>query len=36
MERFVVNGLDEQKIDDVSEMIADQGFNCVRLVFSLE
>jgi len=36
MDRFVVNGLDEQKIDDISNMIADQGFNCVRLVYSLE
>ena len=36
MERYVVNGLDEQDIDSVSQMIARQGFNCVRLVFSLE
>jgi len=35
MERFVVNGLDEQNIDFLSETIASQGFNCVRLVFSL-
>jgi endoglucanase len=36
MERYVVNGLDEQNIDVLSQMIADQGFNCVRLPYSLE
>lgn len=36
MERYVVNGLDLQSLDDMSQMIADQGFNCVRLPYSLE
>ena len=36
MERYVVNGLDLQDLDQMSAMIADQGFNCVRLPFSLE
>lgn len=36
MERYVVNGLDLVNIDELSQMIADQGFNCVRLPFSLE
>lgn len=36
MERFVVNGLDEVDIDVLSKNITDFGFNCVRLVFSLE
>lgn len=36
MEEFVVNGLDVQTIDSISQSIADMGFNCVRLVFSLQ
>lgn len=36
MERYVVHGLDLQPIDSMAEMIADQGFNCVRLPYSLE
>ena len=36
MERFVVNGLDLQPLDKLSQTIADQEFNCVRLPFSLE
>ena len=36
MERFVVNGLDLQPLDQLSQTIADQEFNCVRLPFSLE
>jgi len=31
-----VTGLDEVNIDSLSEMLVDQGFNCVRLPFSLE
>jgi aryl-phospho-beta-D-glucosidase BglC (GH1 family) len=36
MERYVVNGLDEVDMDVMSKTIADQGFNCVRLPYSLE
>jgi endoglucanase len=36
LERYVVNGLDEVNIDTLSELMVDQGFNCVRLPFSLE
>lgn len=36
MEEFIVNGLDVQTIDTISQSIADMGFNCVRLVFSLQ
>ena len=36
LERSVVNGLDLVNINDLSQDIADKGFNCVRLVFSLE
>jgi len=36
MERYVVNGLDEVDINVLSKNITDFGFNCVRLVFSLE
>ena len=36
MERYAVNGLDLVDIDEISQGIADKGFNCVRLVFSLE
>ena len=35
MERYTVNGLDLVDIDAISQGIADKGFNCVRLVFSL-
>ena len=36
MKRYVVNGLDLVDIDQLSKDIATKGFNCVRLVFSLE
>jgi len=36
MGRYVVDGLDEANIDTIAEEIANQGFNCVRLVYSLE
>jgi hypothetical protein len=36
MERYVVNGLDLVDIDQLAQDIADKGFNCVRLAFSLE
>jgi endoglucanase len=36
MERYAVNGLDLLDIDEISKDIAAKGFNCVRLVFSLE
>ena len=36
MERYAVNGLDLVDINEISKGIADKGFNCVRLVFSLE
>ena len=36
MERYAANGLDLTDINEISEGIADKGFNCVRLVFSLE
>jgi len=36
MERYVVDGLDEVDINVLSENVTDFGFNCVRLVFSLE
>lgn len=36
MERFVVNGADQQSIDSIARLIASLGFNCVRLPFSIE
>ena len=36
MTRYVVNGLDTVPMDFISRSIAGLGFNCVRLVFSLE
>jgi endoglucanase len=36
MERYVVNGLDLVDINEIAQGIADKGFNCVRLVYSLE
>ena len=36
MERYAVNGLDLVDINEIAQGIADKGFNCVRLVFSLE
>merc|ERR1719400_1985239 len=36
MEGHVVNGLDRQSIENISNTIASLGFNCVRLPFSLE
>lgn len=36
LERSVVDGLDLVDINELSEDIASKGFNCVRLVFSLE
>ena len=36
MERYVVNGLDLVDINEIAKGIADKGFNCVRLVYSLE
>ena len=36
MERFAVNGLDLVDIDELAQGIADKGFNCVRMPFSLE
>jgi len=36
MERYVINGLDEVDIDVLAQNISSMGFNCVRLVYSLE
>jgi endoglucanase len=36
MERFTANGLDLVDVDEIAQGIADKGFNCVRLPFSLE
>lgn len=36
MQEHVVNGLDAQPVDEIAQSIAKMGFNCVRLVFSLE
>jgi endoglucanase len=36
MERYVVNGLDLLPMDEIANDIANDGFNCVRLPFSLE
>ena len=36
MERYVVNGLDLVDINEIAKGIADKGFNCVRLPYSLE
>jgi hypothetical protein len=36
MERFVINGLDVVHIDTLAKNISNMGFNCVRLVYSLE
>ena len=36
MGRYVVDGLDEVDINQIAQDIANDGFNCVRLVFSLE
>jgi endoglucanase len=36
MDRYVVDGLDEVPLSDLAQDIADKGFNCVRLVHSLE
>lgn len=36
MGRYVVDGLDEVDINSIAQDIANDGFNCVRLVFSLE
>ena len=36
MERYVVNGLDTVDINEIAQDIANYGFNCVRLTFSLE
>jgi endoglucanase len=36
MERYVVDGLDVQSIDFIADRIKSLGFNCVRLVYSLD
>ena len=36
MEAYVVNGLDVQPLKNIAQTIADLGFNCVRLVNSLD
>ena len=36
MDRYVVNGLDLIPLDVISHNISSMGFNCVRLVYSLE
>ena len=36
MENYVVNGLDKRPAADIAGTIAELGFNCVRLPFSLE
>ena len=36
LEGFVVNGLDKQPLKTIANTIADLGFNCVRLVNSLD
>merc|ERR1719400_2796167 len=36
MEGHVVNGLERQSVENISNTIASLGFNCVRLPFSLE
>ena len=36
MEDMVVNGLDRQPISNIAQIIADLGFNCVRLPFALD
>jgi endoglucanase len=36
MEGYVVNGLDTRSAADIANTIANLGFNCVRLPFSLE
>ena len=36
MEEYIVNGLDAQPMDSISNTITDMGFNCVRLMFSTE
>ena len=36
MERYAINGLDLVDVDEIARGIADKGFNCVRLPFSLE
>ena len=36
MEDMVVNGLDRQPISKIASIIAELGFNCVRLPFSLD
>jgi aryl-phospho-beta-D-glucosidase BglC (GH1 family) len=35
MEQYVVNGLDKFDMDEISQNIANDGFNCIRLPFSL-
>lgn len=36
MEGYVVNGLDKQPLQFIADKIASLGFNCVRLVNSLD
>jgi endoglucanase len=36
MERYTANGLDLVDVEEIAQGIADKGFNCVRLPFSLE
>jgi len=36
MEQYVNNGLDLLRMDDISQDIANLGFNCVRLAFSIQ
>lgn len=36
LERYVVDGLDTQPLDNITRKIASLGFNCVRLVYSLD
>ena len=36
MEGLVVNGLDRQPLASIANIIAELGFNCVRLPFALD
>ncbi len=32
----VINGLDRQPADDIIRSVVDMGFNCIRLVYSMD
>jgi hypothetical protein len=36
LEGLVLNGLDRQPLEKIAQKVADLGFNCVRLVYSLD